>query len=141
MIKQLKRETTTTYETNGRTFEIRSYDPMEGNYILYQIVSFVLPFGIGKMLSSKVGGSEMIPTSATSEMKTMSKEDFINLQRDILRNVYEVYPSGESSPVVRDNGSYGIMDFTIKLSINLIVASLAFNFKDFFIESQSIEGQ
>ena len=37
-----KRETTSTYNMEGRVFEINSYDPMEGNYILSQILAFVL---------------------------------------------------------------------------------------------------
>lgn len=50
-----RRETTSTYNMGGRNFLINSFDPMEGNYILAQILTFVLPFGIGDMLKSSIG--------------------------------------------------------------------------------------
>ena len=127
-----KRETTSTFNIEDRHFLITSYDPMEGNYILAQILSFVLPFGIGDMLNSSVGTEKksVIPSSG----KMMSKQEFISLQTDILKTVYEVYPTNEKSPVVRENATYGISDVTMAMLIKLIVASLAFNFKDFFGE-------
>ena len=117
-----KRETVSTFNLNGREFEINAYDPMEGNYILAQILAFVLPFGIGDMLSSSVGTEKqnVIPTSG----KMMSKQDFMSLQID-------------KSPVVRENGTYGVADVSMMMVLKLIVASLAFNFKDFFKEVPS----
>ena len=130
-----KRETVSTFNLNGREFEINSYDPMEGNYILAQILAFVLPFGIGDMLSSSVGTEKqnVIPTSG----KMMSKQDFMSLQIDILKTVKEVYSTGEKSPVVRENGTYGVAGVSMMMVLKLIVASLAFNFKDFFKEVPS----
>ena len=130
-----KRETVSTFNLNGREFEINAYDPMEGNYILAQILAFVLPFGIGDMLSASVGTEKQntIPTSG----KMMSKQDFMSLQIDILKTVKEVYSTGEKSPVVRENGTYGVADVSMMMVLKLIVASLAFNFKDFFREVPS----
>ena len=48
-----KRETKSTYSINGRNFQINSYDPMVGNYILMQIVSQVMPMGLGRMLNQQ----------------------------------------------------------------------------------------
>lgn len=130
-----KRETVSTFNLNDREFEINAYDPMEGNYILAQILAFVLPFGIGDMLSASVGTEKQnaIPTSG----KMMSKQDFMGLQIDILKTVKEVYSTGEKSPVVRENGTYGVADVSMMMVLKLIVASLAFNFKDFFREVPS----
>lgn len=130
-----KRETVSTFNLNDREFEINAYDPMEGNYILAQILAFVLPFGIGDMLSASVGTEKqnVIPTSG----KMMSKQDFMSLQIDILKTVKEVYSTGEKSPVVRENGTYGVSDVSMMMVLKLIVASLAFNFKDFFREVPS----
>lgn len=125
-----KRETTSIFERDGRKFQINSYDPIEGNYILVQIISFVLPFGIGDLLEKEVGSE--VKANSKTELKPMPKEDFIQLQKDILKTIYEVYDSGNKSPVVRDNGTYGISDVSMQLFIELIIASLAFNFKDFF---------
>lgn len=126
-----KRETTSTYNMDGRVFEINSFDPMEGNYILSQILAFVMPFGVGDMLSSSVG-SEMKTLNLGTSGKMMSKADFISLQVDILKTVYEKYETGNKSPVVRENGTYGVADVTMTMLLKLLVASLAFNFKDFF---------
>lgn len=132
-----KRETSTTYEFDGRTFKIKMYDPMLGNYILTQIVQFVLPFGIGSALVESVGGTELKNIGVSGQ--AMSKKDFIQLQTDILCTVEEMYESGNTSPVVRENGTYGVEDVTSLMCIKLIVASLAFNFKDFFNELPSLE--
>ena len=125
-----KRETESTFNYNGRNFLITSYDPMEGNYILAQVLSFVLPFGIGDMLNSSIGTEKknVLPSSG----KMMCKQDFMSLQVDILKTVYEVFPTNEKSPVVRENGTYGASDVSMSMILKLIVASLAFNFKDFF---------
>ena len=130
-----RRETTSTYNMGGRNFLINSFDPMEGNYILVQILTFVLPFGIGDMLKSSMGTEMKSDIGSTGKM--MNKRDFINLQIDILKNVEEIFPTGEKSPVVRENGTYGISDVTMGMLIKLIVATLAFNFKDFFDGIQS----
>lgn len=130
-----RRETTSTYNMGGRNFLINSFDPMEGNYILAQILTFVLPFGIGDMLKSSMGTEMKSDIGSTGKM--MNKRDFINLQIDILKNVEEIFHTGEKSPVVRENGTYGISDVTMGMLIKLIVAALAFNFKDFFDGIQS----
>ena len=125
-----KRETTSIFDYEDRKFEIGSFDPMEGNYILMQILMFTLPFGISDALNEKFG------TNNKTAQKTISKEDFIQLQTDILSNVNEILYTGEKTPVVRQNRTYGISDVSMMLIIKLIIATLAFNFKDFFTESQ-----
>lgn len=128
-----KRETSSIFEYEGRKFEIRAFDPMEGTYILTQLLAFVLPLGIDKLLGSKLS---MTDYKQQNTQIRMSKEDFIQFQVDVLKNVYELFDvTGQKSPVVRENGSYGIADLTVNLLIQLIVATLAFNFKDFFEES------
>lgn len=132
-----KHETFTTYEVNDRKFIINAYDPMTGNYILFQVINFVLPFGLDNMVKQEVG-TEM-RTSSVGSSKMMSKEDFINFQKDILVTINEEMPGGHLAPVLRENGTYGISDVTMTLVLKLLVASLAFNFKDFFKEFPSLE--
>ena len=134
-----KRETYTTYENEGRKFKINSFDPMSGNYILMQILTCVLPFGISDALNQQVPGSETAMKTANISGKMMSKQDFIALQTDILSTVEEILPSGNTSPVVRENGTYGVEDVTSILCLKLIIASLAFNYKDFFKELPSLD--
>ena len=132
-----KRETTSTFNIGGRNFIINSFDPMEGNYILAQILTFVLPFGIGDLLKGNMGTEMKLDIGSSG--KTMSKKDFMDLQKDILKYVEEAYPTNEKSPVVRENGTYGIADVTMPILVKLIVATLAFNFKD-FLQGIQLEG-
>ena len=132
-----KRETFTTFEYENRKFKINSFDPMIGNYILMQIMTFILPFGIGDAVSQQTGSEMLARDRKKSQM--MSKEDFISLQTDILSTVEEIYQSGNTSPVVRENGTYGVEDVTAMLCLKLIIASLSFNYKDFFKEVPSLD--
>lgn len=134
-----KRETYTTYENDGRKFKINAFDPMIGNYILMQILTCVLPFGISDAIKQQAPGSESAMKVANSNNKMMSKQEFIALQTDILSTVEEVLPSGNTSPVVRENGTYGVEDVTSVLCLKLIIASLTFNYKDFFKELPSLD--
>lgn len=134
-----KRETYTTYENDGRKFKINAFDPMSGNYILMQILTCVLPFGISDAIKQQAPGSETAMKVANSNNKMMSKQEFIALQTDILSTVEEVFPSGNTSPVVRENGTYGVEDVTSMLCLKLIIASLTFNYKDFFKELPSLD--
>ncbi len=132
-----KRETTSTFNIGCRNFIINSFDPMEGNYILAQILTFVLPFGIGDLLKGNMGTEMKLDIGSSG--KTMSKKDFMDLQKDILKYVEEAYPTNEKSPVVRENGTYGVADVTMPILVKLIVATLAFNFKD-FLQGIQLEG-
>lgn len=129
-----KREITSDIEIEGRKFIIGSFNPLDGNYILMQLLTFVLPLGIGDILKTKLG------TNIGSSTKLMPKEEFKQLQIDILSVVKEVMPNtGHKAPLVRPDGTFGVQDVTMGLVINLLVATLAFNFKDFFAELPSIE--
>lgn len=134
-----KRETYTTYENDGRKFKINAFDPMSGNYILMQILTCVLPFGISDAIKQQAPGSETAMKAANSNNKMMSKQEFIALQTDILSTVEEILPSGNTSPVVRENGTYGVENVTSMLCLKLIIASLTFNYKDFFEEIPSLD--
>ena len=131
-----KRETSSIYEDDGRKFKINSYDPIEGNYILVQIMNFVMPLGLSKLLEKQLGSETSLPS--IGENKMMPKNDFLQLERDILGTIEEVYSSGNTSPVIRENGTFGIDNVTMALTIKLMIASLAFNFKSFFEEVPSL---
>lgn len=137
----MSRETTKRYEENGRTFILSSYDPMEGNYILTQLLAFALPLGLGEVIKSQLNlgseGESALPNFGTQ--RPMAKEDFMQLQKDILKTISEELSGGNTTPVLRDNGTYGITDITLGLTLRLLGASIAFNFKDFFGELPSLE--
>lgn len=134
-----KRETYTTFESDERKFKINSFDPMTGNYILMQIISCILPFGITDSIKQQTPGSEKIMNAVNSGNRMISKQEFISLQTDVLSTVEEILPSGNTSPVVRENGTYGVENVTSVLCLKLIIASLSFNYKDFFKELPSLD--
>lgn len=125
-----KRETEKLLEIEGRNFKIKKLDPLLGNYILATVMTAVLPMGLGGMIQKKTGMN--MPTGGAE----LSKAKFLELQRDILSVCYEVLPAGDA-PVVREDGTYGIGDFTATLAMGLLTASMAFNFVDFFAEALS----
>lgn len=133
-----KRVTEDTLKIDGRTFQIRKFDPLLGNYIVMQLFMNVIPFGLGDTLSEKVPGFSSVANKANTG-KVMDKATFLDLQRDILSHAVEILP-GDKAPVVRENGTYGIMNFTQKICIELLIAILAFNFSDFFGEEGSSNG-
>ena len=47
-----KREVSSDIEIEGRKFIIGSFNPLDGNYILMQLLTFVLPLGIGDILKT-----------------------------------------------------------------------------------------
>lgn len=121
-----KRKTEDIFEISGRKFILTKYDPLTGNYLLVKILSFALPFGLTDRIADKIG----IDISKNT-MQQITKKDFVELQRDILSTVYEQLP-GNRAPLINDNGSYGVADLTMGITVNLLIASLAFNFAGFF---------
>lgn len=119
-----------------RTFKLRAFDPLLGNYILTKLLTAVLPMGLGKFLKKELD-AEVIPLAETPSTPMMSKKEFLELQRDILSHCDEILDAGPS-PVVRENGTYGIQNFTMAISLQLLIASIAFNFSGFFEEGQSL---
>ena len=81
-----KRETFTTFDHEGRRFIINSYNPLVGNYLLIQAITFVLPFGLSNILSSSIGGTEQ-NLSIGKSSKIMSKEEFIKQILDQIKNL------------------------------------------------------
>lgn len=123
---------------DDRTFQIRKFDPLLGNFIVMKLLTCVIPFGLGDIIGKKVPGfSEAVSEMGSQVM--MSKAEFLDLQRDILKHAVEILP-GDKAPVVREDGTYGIMNFTQKICIELLIAILAFNFSDFFVGKESKDG-
>lgn len=123
-----KRVTEDTIEIDGRTFVMKKYDPMLGNYILMAAASSTLPFGISSALAKAFGID-------VSNNQKMSKDQFMELQRDVLSFCYERLPAGDA-PIITKTG-YGVLNLDSKILTNLFLSSMIFNFNDFFEESPS----
>lgn len=122
-----KRETSKQVEMDDRKWIIGRFDPMTGTYVAYKLMSEFIPMipGIGAALGAALPGSGG---------KTMSKADFLDLQRDCLSVCSEVLPAG-NAPVINQNGTWGVQNFDVKLCLGLIVQVLIFNLADFFDDS------
>ena len=123
-----KRVTEDVVEIDGRTFVLKKYDPMLGNYILMAAASSTLPFGISEALGKAFG-------VRNESSGRMNKEDFMQLQRDVLSSCYERLPAGDA-PII-NQGGYGVENIDTKILINLFLSSMIFNFSDFFDEEPS----
>lgn len=122
-----KRVTEDTITLDGRTFVIKKFDPLMGNYIIAALSANLLPLGLGNLISANLG----VDIGNNKNSPVIDKKQFLELQRDILSVCYEVLSAGRA-PVITENGGYGINDFTSNIAIQLIVATVAFNYKDFF---------
>lgn len=123
----VKRETEKLIEIDGRTFIIKKYDPLLGNYIVAQLMMYTMPAGFHQI-------NQDAPRDTQVAKPIMNKGEFIELQKDILSCCGEVLPAG-TAPVINSNGTYGITGFDSNIALKLLIAAVAFNFKDFFGEN------
>lgn len=123
-----KRKVEDIYEIGGRKFVLKKFDPMLGNYILLQLFTMTLPFGLSAKINQALAADGKIGDSGSH---MMSKDEFMNLQKDILSHVYERL-EGRDAPLINNNGSYGVSNITMGIIFQLLVAEIAFNFMDFF---------
>jgi hypothetical protein len=121
-----KREEFKTWEFEGRRWRIGKFDPMTGSYIVYKLMSELLPMGIGQQ-----AGIPAPPAGSSS----MSKVDFFDMQRDCLSVVAEILPAGVA-PVMTPNG-FGVqdLDHDAPTVLAMTIQVLIWNAKDFFTES------
>lgn len=126
-----KKETFKDVEVGGRKWRIGKFDALTGSYILYQVMSGVLPMGIE---------TQMTGMGLPKGRGMMSKEDFISLQKECLGVCYELVTVGANNnpvPVILSNGAWGVegINDDLNIVIALTVHSLLFNLISFFDES------
>lgn len=119
-----KRETGKIIELQGRKFKIEKIDALTGSYIAFTLAEKFLPMG----LEGQAGLANM-----PQGRSLMSKQEFVDLQKDCLSVVSEILPAG-ARPLLNENGSWGVMDISrdTRLVILLTVHALAFNIAGFF---------
>lgn len=124
-----KRITEKTIHWDGREFKVKKLDAMTGCYILQTLLTKGLGI-IGPVLSSKVeGGMPNLPKG----LPAMSKQEFFDLQRDLL-SVCEEKLSAGYTPVIGENGLPAVEDFDTNAPLVLVLTanSLVWNVADFF---------
>lgn len=120
-----KRETYKDVKIGDRNFRIEKFDAYTGSYIAYKLMSEALPMGLGNQLG--------LPDT---QKVSMSKKDFMELQKDCLGVCYEHLPAG-ITPVLNDNGSFAVngLEKDPKTVIVLTIHALLFNVSSFFDEN------
>ena len=112
------RVTTKKIEVKGREFVLEKFDPFFGVYIATTFIGEI---------SNRHSGIEGIVKALLSK----PKNEFIQLQKDILAYCYEILPSGRVR-VVDESGNFAIQDVSSAMVLSLLVQSLMFSMTDFF---------
>ncbi len=122
-----KRDLYKEFEFRGRKWRIGKFDAMTGSYVAYKLMSEVLPMA---------GVSNQLGVAAPPGSPTMSKQDFMELQKDCLSVCAELLPGGPA-PVLNGNGSWGVSDveFDAVAVLALTIQTLIWNLASFFDES------
>lgn len=128
-----------------RTFKIKKFNALTGSFILYNIMNKVLPAFLSSELGTAIGqdvakGGEIAQDKLTGIAQTlnkieMSRDEFMQLQKDCLAVCYEVLPGREVPVIDPGTGNFGAIGLEDNMSIvmSLTVQALIFNVKDFFL--------
>jgi len=128
-----KRETFKIIELNGRKWRIGKFDALTGSYIAYKLLFQALPMGLDSQIGNLPKGRE-----------TMSKDEFLALQRDCLSICQELKNvGGVDTPMVvmMPDGRWGVdglQDDTVTV-LALTAHALIFNVASFF-EGDALKG-
>lgn len=128
----LGRETTTKVLIDERTFVIEKMDALESIAVLKELLTKALPIDLlstfGDSVSGLIGKTDILK-------KDMSIDEFVFLQKRILRYVYESLPSG-LVPIIDSNYNYSVNDFeqNLDLAVSLLIKAIRFNYESFFLE-------
>lgn len=74
-------------EINGRKFRVSKFDALTGSYIIYSLLTQILPMGLG----AQIEGLEADPS-----LPPMSKDKFMEIQKDCLKKCAEIKMVGDS---------------------------------------------
>lgn len=121
------RETFKDVDIAGRKFRINKFDALTGSYIIYTVMTQILPMGMGK----KIDGLD-----ESSSMPIMSKEKFREIQIDCLKACSEIKPAGNSiapMPIMMSDGRWASEEYEndAPLVMALTVQVLGYNIQNF----------
>ena len=129
------RETYKDIQIGGRAWRINKFDALTGSYVVYTLLTQVLPMG----MESKVSGLAEQSNDRAS-LPVMNKETFISLMQDCLKVCSEIkMVNNIVAPVsvLMADGRFGVADLehdTVTVML-LTVQTLGYNVSDFFSEN------
>lgn len=119
-------------EGKSRKFRLSKFDALTGSYVIYTLLTQILPMGLDSQLGNvpKIGSS----------LPVMSKEKFFEIQKDCLAHCAEIQSIGSvvtPMPVIMKDGRWGISDLEhdAPLVMALTVQVLGYNVQSFFEEN------
>jgi len=130
------REISKLYEYDDRKFTIKKMNPLVGLAILKDVMTRTMPIDlIGLISSAGADTSKLAGFQSGVEMKSMSRREFVELQKEILMNVSEKLESGLVQ-IIDEQGNFKIegADTDLKMITKLLTETLVFNYADFFVE-------
>lgn len=124
-----KREVFKDVELNGYKFRIGRFDALLGSYIAFTLLTKMLPSGI----EQQVMGDQSLPKGRTS----MSKEEFIELQKDCLKICHLLKDVGGKEvpvPILTSYGEWATdgLNEDVMTVLVLTIHVLIFNIVPFF---------
>jgi len=136
-----KREPFKIVEIAGKKFRIGRFDALIGSYIAFTVMTKMLP-----MIAELMGGKSETPdvnalaAGMMSSRASMSKADFLSLQKDCLSVCHEMQMAGTvEAPVavMMESGAWGVADleYDVGTVLALTVHALFFNVSSFFEEA------
>lgn len=125
-----------------RTFKIKKFNALTGSFILYNLLNKVLPAFLSTELNTAVADApnadlltqdKMVGIAQTLNKVEMTRDEFMQLQRDCLSVCYEVLPGREVPVVDPTTGNFGAIGLEDNTGVvmNLTIQSLIFNVKGF----------
>jgi hypothetical protein len=128
------KETFKDIEIGGRNFRINKFDALTGSYIMYTLLTQILPMGLGKKIE---GLADVAPEGSGVSIPAMSKETFTGLQKDCLQACSEVRSVGGvflPVQVLMKDGRWGVEDLEndAPMAMMLTIQALGYNAQSFF---------
>ncbi len=120
------RETQKDLEMGGRIWRVKHLDPQVASYVLYGLLLHSLPMGMEAALEGIAG---KLPDAR----RKMSREDFLEFQRDCLSCCFEIV-DGNPIRVMLPDGRWGVsgLEGNLTVVLALTVHAVLFNISCFF---------
>lgn len=120
-----KKENKKVIDYKGKSVVLLKFNPLDGCYIIQQILTSFLPDVIESQLNIN---------RPVKPKKSMSKDEFNELMTSCLKYAYyqQKEPVAVDIPILNDNGSIGVDGFDFSDTFILTLEVLAFNCLSFF---------
>jgi hypothetical protein len=130
------RESSRVVTINERKWKINKFDALTGSYIALKMLSKISHIAVG-VFSGNLTDQAVIAMAIASEIGTLTKQEFVEIQSECLHVIKEIEIVGDKeieSPVRLPDGRWGVKDIEDNglLVMTLTSHVLLFNLTSFF---------